>query len=99
MARPRLRSGAGAARGRPVGARARGPTQPGRSTGARADARAARLGNHSPRAAVTHVAPALELQDVAARAKRIVDELEGAIVGKREALDLALAALLHVGPR
>jgi MoxR-like ATPase len=41
--------------------------------------------------------PALELEHVAARSKRILDELERAIVGKREALELALAALLADG--
>jgi MoxR-like ATPase len=46
---------------------------------------------------VTQIVPALELEDVAVRSRRIVDELERAIVGKREALELALAALLADG--
>ncbi len=46
---------------------------------------------------MTQIVQALELQEVAVRAKRIVDELERAIVGKREALELALAALLGDG--
>jgi MoxR-like ATPase len=46
---------------------------------------------------VTQIVPVLELEDVAIRSRRIVDELERAIVGKREALELALAALLADG--
>ncbi|HEY6396333.1 MAG TPA: MoxR family ATPase [Solirubrobacteraceae bacterium] len=46
---------------------------------------------------MTQIVPALELEDVAVRSQRILDELERAIVGKREALELALAALLADG--
>jgi MoxR-like ATPase len=46
---------------------------------------------------VTEIAQTLELHEVAVRARRIVDELERVIVGKREALELALAALLADG--
>jgi MoxR-like ATPase len=46
---------------------------------------------------VTQIVPALDLEDVAVRSRRIIDELERAIVGKREALELALAALLADG--
>ena len=46
---------------------------------------------------MTEIAQTLELHEVAVRARRIVDELERVIVGKREALELALAALLADG--
>ncbi|MGI8571769.1 MAG: AAA family ATPase [Solirubrobacteraceae bacterium] len=46
---------------------------------------------------MTQTAQALELHEVAVRARRMVDELERVIVGKREALELALAALLADG--
>ncbi len=46
---------------------------------------------------MTQIVPALDLEDVAVRSRRIIDELERAIVGKREALELALAALLADG--
>ena len=39
----------------------------------------------------------MALDDVAERAHRVVDELERAVVGKREALELALSALLADG--
>jgi MoxR-like ATPase len=46
---------------------------------------------------VTGAIEALTLADVQARARRILDELERAVVGKRDALELALSALLTDG--
>jgi len=46
---------------------------------------------------VTGAIEALTLPDVQARARRILDELERAVVGKRDALELALSALLADG--
>jgi MoxR-like ATPase len=46
---------------------------------------------------VTGAIEALTLADVQARARRILDELERAVVGKRDALELALSALLADG--
>ncbi len=45
----------------------------------------------------TRVPDALALEEVARRANRILDEVERAVVGKREALELALSALLADG--
>lgn len=39
----------------------------------------------------------IALEDVAVRARRILDEVERAVVGKREALGLALTAMLADG--
>ena len=46
---------------------------------------------------MTEVSSEMTLDDVAVRAHRIVDEIERAVVGKREALQLALTALLADG--
>ena len=46
---------------------------------------------------MTGAIEALTLADVQARARRILDELERAVVGKRDALELALSALLADG--
>jgi MoxR-like ATPase len=46
---------------------------------------------------VTETSNEMTLDDVAVRARRIVDEIERAVVGKREALELALTALLADG--
>jgi MoxR-like ATPase len=46
---------------------------------------------------VTEISQTLDLQEVAVRVGRIVEQLERAIVGKRDALELALAALLADG--
>ena len=37
------------------------------------------------------------LEDVAGRARQVVDEIERAVVGKREALELGLCAMLADG--
>ena len=46
---------------------------------------------------MTETSSEMTLDDVAVRAHRIVDEIERAVVGKREALQLALTALLADG--
>jgi MoxR-like ATPase len=46
---------------------------------------------------LTDVLQRLSLEDVARRAQRILDEVERAVVGKRDALELALTALLADG--
>ena len=46
---------------------------------------------------MSEIVRSLGLEDVAARARRILDEVERAIVGKRSALELALCALLADG--
>jgi MoxR-like ATPase len=46
---------------------------------------------------VTGTSEALPLADVAMRAERIIEQVERAVVGKREALELALVALLADG--
>jgi MoxR-like ATPase len=46
---------------------------------------------------VTGTVQGLSLEDVAVRARRILDEVERAVVGKRQALELALCALLADG--
>ncbi len=46
---------------------------------------------------MTETSSEMTLDDVAVRAQRIVDEIERAVVGKREALELALTALLADG--
>jgi len=46
---------------------------------------------------VTGTSERLSLDDLAIRSRRILDEVERAIVGKREALELALSALLADG--
>jgi hypothetical protein len=43
---------------------------------------------------MTDVRPRLSLEGVARRAERILDEVERAVIGKRDALGLALTTLL-----
>ena len=46
---------------------------------------------------MTELSQSLTLRDVAARASQILDEVERAVVGKRQALELALTAMLADG--
>ena len=46
---------------------------------------------------MTDISREMTLEDVAGRARRIVDEIERAVVGKREALELGLCAMLADG--
>jgi hypothetical protein len=51
-----------------------------------------RLGSRALKAAVIETFQGMPLEDVAVRARRALDEIERAVVGKRDVLKLALSA-------
>src|SRR5581483_5634488 len=91
-ARPHRRhADAGAPRRRAVAAPAARPA------GARRPARAGRVRSRAPASRLAPRGAVMELADVRARAELVLDEVERSVVGKRDALELVLAALLADG--